>query len=232
MNYIKIYNALIDRARIRNLDGYCEHHHIIPRCLGGSDNAENIVKLTPEEHYVAHQVLTKIYKGHEGLLYAAMLMTVNRSNNKLYGWLRRRYSESKKLSSIGEKNNQFGTMWISNINTNQSKKIRKDDQIPNGWIAGRNKQYKTCIHCKKLFYTAAYTKYCSGECKTNSFKKTVANRKSKKYKNGYSVVVNGISFESISQAADHHGIGHETARMRFKSPNFPNWEIKVNLFVA
>ncbi|XAO17074.1 homing endonuclease [Escherichia phage FL23] len=60
MNYEKIYNSLIDRARNRALTGYKERHHIIPKCLGGSNDASNLVDLTPEEHYVAHQLLVKI----------------------------------------------------------------------------------------------------------------------------------------------------------------------------
>ena len=60
MNYKKIYNALIERAQNRIIDGYAEKHHIIPRCMNGTDDKENIVELTPEEHFVAHQLLVKI----------------------------------------------------------------------------------------------------------------------------------------------------------------------------
>ena len=61
MNYITIYNNLIQRASNRLLDGYKERHHIIPRCLGGNNTKENLVDLTPEEHYIAHLLLIKIY---------------------------------------------------------------------------------------------------------------------------------------------------------------------------
>ena len=37
MNYTKIYNDLIERAKTRKLDGYKEVHHIIPRCMGGGN---------------------------------------------------------------------------------------------------------------------------------------------------------------------------------------------------
>jgi 5-methylcytosine-specific restriction endonuclease McrA len=61
MNYKKIYERIIDRARSRDLLSYKERHHIIPRCLGGSDDISNLVDLTPEEHYVCHQLLVKIH---------------------------------------------------------------------------------------------------------------------------------------------------------------------------
>ncbi len=98
MNYQQIYQRLIDRARIRDLEGYKEIHHILPRCLGGTNAEENLVALTPEEHYVAHQLLVKIYPEYTSLVHALMKMTVssykNIRNNKRYGWVRRRYVAS------------------------------------------------------------------------------------------------------------------------------------------
>ena len=107
MNYKKHYDLLINRAKNRLLEGYTERHHIIPRCIGGSDDPNNLVDLTPEEHYVAHQLLVKIYPEEKGLLYAAHIMTRksyknNYRNNKLYGWLRKKFSET----FSGENNNQ------------------------------------------------------------------------------------------------------------------------------
>jgi hypothetical protein len=93
MNYTAHYEALITRARVRTLTAYSERHHVIPKCLGGSNEASNIVRLTPEEHYVAHQLLVKMYPGHHGLVWAAVAMTNGTTRrprrNKLYGWLRR-----------------------------------------------------------------------------------------------------------------------------------------------
>ncbi len=93
MNYKKHYELLIYRAKNRLLEGYSENHHIIPKCIGGTNKKENLVKLTPEEHYVAHQLLIKIYPNESKLIYAAKMMTVgNMRNNKLYGWLRKKFS--------------------------------------------------------------------------------------------------------------------------------------------
>lgn len=98
MNYQKHYDLLIERARTRVISGYIEKHHVIPRCLGGSNSPENIVRLTPEEHYLAHQILVKLHPHSMGLLGAALLMSGERSpfthrSNKTYGWLRRRFSK-------------------------------------------------------------------------------------------------------------------------------------------
>jgi hypothetical protein len=105
VDYAWHYGRLIERARGRVLDDYVERHHVLPRCMGGGNERENLVQLTPEEHYVAHQLLVKMHPGHRGLLWSAMAMTngtrVQARNNRVYGWLRRRFaqymSESNKL---------------------------------------------------------------------------------------------------------------------------------------
>lgn len=93
MNYSKHYNILIERSRNRILEGYVEKHHIVPKCLGGPDDTTNIAILTPEEHFLAHQLLVKMHPGNRDLIYATQLMTVHhtnsRINNKLFGWLRK-----------------------------------------------------------------------------------------------------------------------------------------------
>jgi hypothetical protein len=99
MNYTRIYYSLIERARSRVLEGYTESHHIVPRCMGGGDEPHNLVKLTPEEHFLAHQLLVKMYPTNTGLVRAAHMMTVRspdhgegRITNKKFGWLKRKLS--------------------------------------------------------------------------------------------------------------------------------------------
>ncbi len=71
MNYQKIYNQLIEKARnskrVRSKEQYYEAHHIIPKCTGGLgatwqwNSHPNIVLLTAREHFIAHQLLYRIY---------------------------------------------------------------------------------------------------------------------------------------------------------------------------
>jgi len=90
MDYAAVYKRLMHRACGRCLADYTETHHVLPRCMGGSDEPENLVELTPEEHYVAHQLLVKMYPGNRALAFAAMFMAKQCTGNKPYGWLRRR----------------------------------------------------------------------------------------------------------------------------------------------
>ena len=102
MNYHLIYDRLIERARNRKLDGYVEKHHILPVCLGGNDDMSNLVELTPEEHYVAHQLLVKMHPRNTALVYAAHMMGNTRKGAKSYGWLRRHYAEAQSARKKGK----------------------------------------------------------------------------------------------------------------------------------
>lgn len=157
MNYINHYNRLIERAKYRVLSVYTERHHIIPVCMNGPDTKENIAELTPEEHYVAHQLLVKIYPENHRLIHAATMMTVysksniGRSKNKLFGWLKRRLSETMKQNT-GDKNSQFGSCWIHNITDKVSKKISKISlpcYLSQGWQVGRVMNFDKSIKLDK-----------------------------------------------------------------------------------
>lgn len=123
MNYKNIYECLISRGKDRNINQCFERHHIIPKCMGGNNKKENIVRLTPEEHYVVHQLLIKIYPDQSKLVFAAHMMTVcsptQIRNNKEYGWIRRRFLENNKghnCPSFGKKLSDSHKKRISEAN--------------------------------------------------------------------------------------------------------------------
>jgi hypothetical protein len=69
--YSRIYDAIIDSAHRRNFAsrkqakkelGYVEKHHIVPKCIGGSDDSSNLIFLTAKEHFVCHHLLTKMFE--------------------------------------------------------------------------------------------------------------------------------------------------------------------------
>ena len=50
---------------------------------------------------------------------------------------KRKIGEKTSKSSKGEGNSQFGTRWIHSLELKISKKIKKEDPLPDGWIEGR-----------------------------------------------------------------------------------------------
>lgn len=81
MNYQRIYNQLIDRAKKRCLEGYKEVHHIVPRSMGGSDEKDNLVELTAREHFIAHWLLWRIHRNQK-MAFAFNMMCGDRHRNR------------------------------------------------------------------------------------------------------------------------------------------------------
>ena len=66
-----ILDIIINRGRFGIPDGeYKEKHHIIPKCMGGTDDKQNLVYLYAKEHLVAHKLLADIYPCHDKVQHA------------------------------------------------------------------------------------------------------------------------------------------------------------------
>lgn len=86
MNWQKIYNDIINRSKDRGLnkkelEGYYEIHHIIPKCLGGTNDKDNLVLLTVKEHIICHLLLTRIYPNNSKLLFSVISFLQGDSNS-------------------------------------------------------------------------------------------------------------------------------------------------------
>lgn len=100
MDYGRIYRDFIADRRIResSLTGYVERHHIIPKSRGGSNDPENLIKLTAEDHFFAHLLLAKMHGG--GLWAAVKLMRWGRvSGHRPWVHGRFMYAIAKKRSA-------------------------------------------------------------------------------------------------------------------------------------
>ena len=171
MNYTKIYNNIIQKRILFPYVGYSEKHHIIPRSLGGSDDKTNLVNLSAKEHFVCHLLLTKIHStgpNHFKMVRAFMMMLVSSINHKRYynsrsyATLREEYSHIVSEAQTGNGNSQYGKIWISDPLSGKSLKIKKTDNVPNGYYPGRNLKWKSCPMCNNIHYQLS--KFCV-ECK-------------------------------------------------------------------
>lgn len=111
------------------MDCYTEKHRILPGCMGGKYTKSNVVCLTPEEHYVAHQLLAKIYKNteyHRRLIFAVHRMTNGRyRNNKLYGWIRRLHASAISEMNKGRNTWQIGKTWEEMYGPEKAEQMRQ-----------------------------------------------------------------------------------------------------------
>ena len=79
--YEKVYNDLMNSRKSRGLDKskldyYTEKHHIVPKCMGGTNKEDNFVLLTMREHILAHYILTRIYPDNLKIIRASAAMLV------------------------------------------------------------------------------------------------------------------------------------------------------------
>jgi hypothetical protein len=120
MNYEKIYNQIIETAkkseRKKGNGVYYEIHHIIPKCMGGADEKDNLVHLTAKEHFICHRLLCEMYPGNIKLIHAFWRMCTIKNNRKrvykisanTYNAIRTKKSLLQSEMVSGERNPMFG----------------------------------------------------------------------------------------------------------------------------
>ena len=133
MNYEKHYQNLIDTRKMLNRikkvnDGF-ELHHILPKCLGGTNDSSNLILLTTREHFIAHWLLYKMHHGKDKakMAYAFFMMCNNNTQQKRNVTSRQfetaRVSMVKSTIGVNHPNfgkNPFTDMQIKEISRRQS----------------------------------------------------------------------------------------------------------------
>jgi hypothetical protein len=134
MDYQQVYNNLMqtrkDLDRHRDVNVYLESHHIIPKCLGGTNLKTNLVLLTAREHYLAHWLLHRIDQNNTALSHAFWMMNfgsssskrVNKISSRMYAESKEAMSNANRFLNTGKKVKQEHLVAWHN-NKNNSKKI-------------------------------------------------------------------------------------------------------------
>lgn len=158
MNYERIYRQLISRSRENNRNKdegvYYESHHIIPKCIGGLNESDNLVLFTAREHFIAHWLLTKIYPDNPKIIFAFNCFSLKKygsysSCGQLDHYCARNYEYARKKVSQMLKNKPISKermealINITYVNNGKvSKRIKKynlNHYLQNGWSRGRIK---------------------------------------------------------------------------------------------
>jgi hypothetical protein len=117
--YEKWYNQITSRGQTRVTDQRTESHHIIPKCLGGSNDSDNLTNVTLREHFICHWLLTKIHQGkhRHQMLKALWMMRAENQNqtrynskitSRVYAKLKEEYSVLQSQRVSGENNPMWG----------------------------------------------------------------------------------------------------------------------------
>lgn len=203
MNHQKIYEAIIKRAknenRIKHKGVYFENHHILPKCLGGSDDESNRVLLTAREHFLSHKLLMYSHKKNKKLAFAYCMLAFNKKKERKISSREYEYAKETRKIRMSEKtkekirktaidkkiikhlidfNNKHG-VWNKGKIGLYSKEYLNKLRVPNSETQNKNVSKAmqtmpkiTCPHCKKVMSNSngAYTLYHGYKCKLNPVK--------------------------------------------------------------
>lgn len=108
-----INNILKNRGRFGiPKDTYKERHHIIPICMGGDSEENNLIDLYAKEHFIAHKLLAIENPDNYGCVYAWIMMAYRKSDNqeREYEITPDEYEELRKLCSQNA-SKHFKKLW-------------------------------------------------------------------------------------------------------------------------
>ena len=82
--YTKWYFSIISSAK-QNPPLKGERHHVIPSSLGGADEKENLVLMSPRQHFICHKLLIKMLEGKQKakMVHAFCFMALTKNNKCL-----------------------------------------------------------------------------------------------------------------------------------------------------
>lgn len=107
-----IQNILNTRGRFACGDEYHERHHVLPKCMNGSDDRENLIDLFAREHFIAHKLLALENPDNEKLVYAWWMMSITRTSSQTQETITpEEYEEARRALSqamSGENNPMYG----------------------------------------------------------------------------------------------------------------------------
>ena len=143
MNYQRVYDEIIERAKLRGLDRRLNikmhKHHIKMKSLYDdrklANIKENLVLLTPKEHFICHHLLFKIFPCHETQS-AYWFMGHSKTGGTLSA---KQYEQLKLFYNKDEIFNKFSRI---NKLTKSVDYVKKPKQFWHSWNKGKTGLYK------------------------------------------------------------------------------------------
>jgi hypothetical protein len=245
MDYLKIYNKITNNGKNRVLTGYTETHHIIPKCVGGTNDEWNLVKLTAKEHFICHLLLCEIYPKNKKLKFALWNMcNVSRDyqkrykvSGKLYEIIRKEYSKSV----TGKNNPRYGVKLTEDIKQKISNsrigkyggdknpffgKTHTDKTKEKLKIYSSNRRHSEETKMKMSLTRKGKPSGRKGKINSEEHRNKI---KESLKKVGYpkpsskKCSINGLVFNSGVEASKYFNIPDSTVRDRLRNKNFPTW---------
>lgn len=117
-----IQNILDTRGRFNCGNEYHERHHIIPKCMGGGNEEENLIDLFAREHFIAHRLLSLENPENSKLVYAYICMAfVKNDYEHRYELTPEEYEEAR--IALSKANTGEGNIFYGKCHTEETKQL-------------------------------------------------------------------------------------------------------------
>ena len=206
--YIKRHNLYKNNIRL-------EKHHIIPKCIGGTNDENNLVGVPIRVHIILHQLLSCIYPEKEGIIYASNMMMSTRDgklpNTKIAAWTR------EQLSILRKEHAEERLAAARKVLTGRKRSQKEKENISNGKL----KAYKRMSAEDRLKMSTPRHAHSEKSRKAISD----ANKKVMKRKTREDLIVvgrriigpGGVKYKTIREASETLGIPHTTISYYLKN---------------
>ena len=235
MNHKNIYDKIINNAKNRVIVGYSEKHHIIPKCLGGTNSKTNIVRLTAKEHYICHKLLCEIHPNENKLKWAFWRMCnigEHKNQNRNYKVTSTEYQRIKtEISKIQSERVKKYSKELRNLISKKGSETKKGK--PSGKKGISNPKHSEWMKNNNPFKGKTHSnehkqklKVINSKPKTEEHKRKISETlKGNKPGNMRQIIIYGVTYESLSEAERQLLLPLSTIKNRLKSniKKFINW---------
>ena len=176
------YNEFIDdilntRGRFACGEEYHERHHIIPKCMNGTDAEDNLIDLYAREHFIAHKLLVQENPDNFKLVYAWHMMSTTRKNSELeitpeayeeariaYSkMLKEKYSDPSNHPMFGKTLSEETRKKISDAHMGKTYSDEYKQKLRDSWTDERRQQTRNRVSGENGFW---FGKHFSEEHRT------------------------------------------------------------------
>ena len=136
--YTLTYLRIIENRKTNPLpkDVYSEKHHIIPKCMGGNNDKENLIKISGREHFILHWLLTKMVDGHYRYkMLEAFSIFSNNKNRNIRFTSRQIESMRKANAAASSERNKGNASWkFRKVDSVETRKLKSQSSSKSRWV--------------------------------------------------------------------------------------------------